>query len=132
MIVVQLLMRKVKGFILENDHIPDSTEIQFPFPGMYNMPLKHNLLNLEMVERRKDVEARLEIIADCRRRQETQGMRLEEFNNEIDEINAKSAEIKEKITSLEEKSAALRKSAADAKATISEHVNRRSAKESES
>lgn len=43
-----------KGFILENDHIPDSTEIQFPFPGMYNMPLKHNLLNLEMGDDVKD------------------------------------------------------------------------------
>ena len=93
---------------------------------------KQNLLNLEMVERRKDVEARLEIIADCRRRQETQGMRLEEFNSEIEEINARSAEIKEKIVSLEEKSAALRKSAADAKATISEYVSQRSGKESES
>lgn len=37
-----------KGFILENDHIPDPLEVQFPFPGMHNMPLKHNLLNLEM------------------------------------------------------------------------------------
>ena len=43
-----------KGFILENDHIPDSTEIQFPFPGMHNMPLKHNLLNLEMGDDVKD------------------------------------------------------------------------------
>lgn len=36
------------GFILENDHIPDPLEVQFPFPGMHNMPLKHNLLNIDM------------------------------------------------------------------------------------
>lgn len=39
------------GFILENDHIPDNSEgadPQFAFPGMHNMPLKHNLLNIDM------------------------------------------------------------------------------------
>lgn len=35
------------GFILENDHIPDSDEMQFEFPKMHNMPLKHNLLNID-------------------------------------------------------------------------------------
>lgn len=35
------------GFVLENDHIPDSREMQFPFPKMHNMPLKHNMLNVD-------------------------------------------------------------------------------------
>ena len=36
------------GYILENDHIPDSSnETQFKFPYMHNMPAKHNVLNVD-------------------------------------------------------------------------------------
>ena len=35
------------GFVIENDHIPDDTEEQFKFPKMHNMPLKHNMINVD-------------------------------------------------------------------------------------
>ena len=35
------------GFVIENDHIPDASEEQFKFPKMHNMPLKHNMINID-------------------------------------------------------------------------------------
>jgi len=38
------------GFVLENDHIPaegEDKEYQFDFPNIYEMPLKHNRLNVD-------------------------------------------------------------------------------------
>lgn len=93
---------------------------------------QQNDINLAIVEKRKDIEAKRTLIEDCRRRQELSGARIEELNSEIDLINASTDEIHAKISQMELEAASLRQKSADSKAKIDALIVQRTASEAES
>ncbi|MBQ4245267.1 MAG: chromosome segregation protein SMC [Clostridia bacterium] len=92
---------------------------------------KQNEINLAILEKRKDVEAKNIIIEDCERRKEAQGSRVDELNAEIEEIEKANTAINEEIVKLEAEAQALRNSAAGAKERIDSLVKERTAREAQ-
>lgn len=82
-------------------------------------------LNLEEVELRKDIEAKLGVIEEFRRRLAVHGMKADELNAEIAAIAQSSIETKSKIAELTERAAGLREKSAASKARIEQLVENR-------
>ena len=88
-----------------------------------------NEINLAIMEKRKDAEAKREFIEDCRRRQQLSGTRVDELAAETEEIEKTIRENEERIAELQLKAELLRKAAADARAQVEGLIAKRTESE---
>ncbi len=93
---------------------------------------KESAINLQIVERKKDIQAKEEFIDGLRRRRSSHEGRVDEFNVEIEVINEQMSETKQLIEKLTAEAAALRESAAKSKEDIAALAQKRSDVEADS
>ncbi|MBR6618810.1 MAG: chromosome segregation protein SMC [Clostridia bacterium] len=81
-----------------------------------------NRAKLDILAAQKDVQAKMEAVANLRHRMSTQGIRMEDLNREIAEIAQKNCDIKNNITVLEEQAAALRNKGKESKEDVAKLI----------
>lgn len=92
---------------------------------------RQNEINLAIVEKRKDAEAKRVIIEDCERRKLMSGARAQELEDEARSIEAENGEILKKIEELKNLADSLRSGAKEAKTKIDSFIKERASKEAE-
>ena len=100
--------------------------------GRENNAEAETAINLQIVELKKDIQAKEEFIEGLRRRKSSHEGHADELSAEISEINAQMAQTSELISRLTDEAAALRSEAAKSKEDISELAQKRSGVEGES
>ncbi len=81
-----------------------------------------NRAKLDILAAQKDVQAKMEAVANLRHRMSTQGIRMEDLNREISEIAQKNCDIKNNITVLEEQAATLRNKGKESKEDVAKLI----------
>ena len=81
-----------------------------------------NRAKLDILAAQKDVQAKMEAVANLRHRMSTQGIRMEDLNREIAEIAQKNCDIKNNITVLEEQAANLRNKGKESKEDVAKLI----------
>ena len=92
---------------------------------------RQNEINLAIVEKSKDVEAKRVIIEDCERRKQISGERARELEAEAKAIEESNSVILERIEELRKQAQDLRSGAKNAKDAIDNFIKERTAKEAE-
>ncbi|MDD6219650.1 MAG: chromosome segregation protein SMC, partial [Clostridia bacterium] len=100
--------------------------------GRENNAEAETSINLQIVELKKDIQAKEEFIEGLRRRKSSHEGHADELSAEISEINAQMAQTAELISRLTDEAAALRSEAAKSKEDIAELAQKRSDVEGES
>ena len=100
--------------------------------GRENNAEAETSINLQIVELKKDIQAKEEFIEGLRRRKSSHEGHADELSAEISEINAQMAQTSELISRLTDEAAALRSEAAKSKEDISDLAQKRSGVEGES
>lgn len=100
--------------------------------GRENNAEAETSINLQIVELKKDIQAKEEFIEGLRRRKSSHEGHADELSAEISEINAQMAQTAELISRLTDEAAALRSEAAKSKEDIAELAQKRSGVEGES
>ena len=90
-----------------------------------------NEINLTVVEKTKEIEARRTLIEDLNRRRALQGTRMEELDAEIEQISAATVAIRDKISHMEDLVKTLREKADSSRDAVTDLVDARTAKEAE-
>ncbi len=84
-----------------------------------------NRAKLDILAAQKDIQAKMEAVANLRHRMSNQGIRMEDLNREISEIAQKNCDIKENITVLEEQAAALRNKGKESKEDVAKLIEQK-------
>ena len=92
---------------------------------------RQNEINLAIVEKRKDIEAKRVIIEDCERRKQMSGARAGELEAEAKAIEEENGRILARIEELKKQAEDLRSGAGQAREKIDAFIKQRTAKEAE-
>ena len=84
-----------------------------------------NRAKLDILAAQKDIQARLEAVAQLRHRMVNQGIRMEDLNREIGEIAQKNCDIKDNIAVLEQQAQALRSKGKESKEDVAKLIEKK-------